>query len=143
MSELRTGVRHTASLEDLRALAGDLWSNLERGAVVWLTGDLGSGKTAFVQALARVAEAEPALSPTFALIHEYLAPEGVLVHVDCYRLRSPEEALDLDLPELTARARITLIEWPERAGVFAPEPDAHVTFAHTDDRACRLVERIA
>ena len=143
MSELRTGVRHTASLEDLRALAEDLWANLEHGAIVWLTGDLGSGKTTFVQALARVAQAEPALSPTFALIHEYLAPEGVLIHVDCYRLRSPEEALDLDLPELTARARITLIEWPERAGVFALEPDAHIAFAHTDDSAYRLMERIA
>ena len=143
MSELRPGVRHTASLRDLEALAGDIWSRLGPGSVVWLTGELGSGKTTFVQAIARVALAEPALSPTFALVHEYLAPEGMLVHVDCYRLRLPEEALDLDLPELSSRARLTLIEWPERAGAFAPKPDAHIAFAHAEDPESRLVERIA
>jgi len=130
------------SLADLQSHAEIVWRELPRGSVVWLTGDLGVGKTAFVTALTRAAGAEGARSPTYALIHEYPTPDGLIVHVDCYRLFSPEEALDLDLLELASGARLTLIEWPERAGGFAPEPDLYLRFSHVDDADIRLLERI-
>jgi len=140
--ESRTGSQQTVSLEDLDAYAVALWRQLSPGAVVWLTGDLGAGKTAFVQALARAAGAEPARSPTFALVHEYPAEEGLLVHVDCYRLRSPEEAIDIDFPQLVRQARVILIEWPERAGSLVPVPDVHIAFAHTDVAGQRKISRV-
>jgi tRNA threonylcarbamoyladenosine biosynthesis protein TsaE len=143
MPELRVGEPVRVSLADLSSHAETVWRELPQGSVVWLTGDLGAGKTAFVTALTRVAGAEVARSPTYALIHEYQAPDGLVAHVDCYRLRSPEEALDLDLLALAAGARLTLIEWPDRAGAFAPVPDLHLRFAHAHDFDCRLLERIA
>lgn len=109
---------------------------------MWLTGDLGSGKTTFVQAVCRAAGAEPARSPTFALVHEYLSPDGPIIHVDCYRLRDPDEAVDLDFPGLLGGARLLMIEWPERAGDLAPPPDAHLHFAHAEQDDVRLVERV-
>jgi tRNA threonylcarbamoyladenosine biosynthesis protein TsaE len=130
------------SLDDLQRLADALWHELPPGAVVWLSGDLGTGKTTFVQALARSAGAAPARSPTFALVHEYDGPGGVLAHVDCYRLREPDEALDLDFPGLQRTARLLLVEWPERAGSLAPPPDAHLRFAHVPNSARRAVERV-
>jgi tRNA threonylcarbamoyladenosine biosynthesis protein TsaE len=66
----------------------------------------------------------------------------VLVHVDCYRLKRAEEALDLDLPALAAQARLTVIEWPERAGPFAPAPDLHLRLEHTARPDRRAVERV-
>ncbi len=131
------------SLEELDALAQQWWRELPRGGVVWLSGELGAGKTTFVQALARAAHAEPARSPSFALVHEYDSPEGALVHVDCYRLRRPEEAMDLDLDAFARRARLVLIEWPERAGAWAPAPSLHLRLGHAADPARRTVERIA
>ncbi len=142
MAEIAVGETLSLRLEELQSLAETFWCQLPPGAVVWLTGDLGTGKTAFVQAMTRVAGSEPARSPTFALIHEYCARDGVLIHVDCYRLRSPGEALDLDLVELTQRARITLIEWPERAGCHAPPPDVHIVFEHSGAPDRRMLERI-
>lgn len=130
------------TLEELEEAAGRWWRALKAGSVVWLSGDLGAGKTALVQALARAAGAEPARSPSFALVHEYPSPEGTLVHVDCYRLRRPEEALDLDLAALAARARVLLIEWPERAGPFAPAPDLHLWLKHVARPDRRLVEQV-
>jgi tRNA threonylcarbamoyladenosine biosynthesis protein TsaE len=129
-------------LSGLRALAANLWNELPPGSVVWLTGDLGTGKTTFVQAVAHAAGAEAARSPTFALVHEYESPHGLVAHADCYRLREPEEALDLDLPGLTHSARLLFIEWPEKAGGHAPRPDAHLAFAHADDPDLRVVERL-
>jgi tRNA threonylcarbamoyladenosine biosynthesis protein TsaE len=129
------------TLPQLEAAAARLWHELPPGAVVWLTGDLGAGKTTFVQAVARAAGAVPATSPTFALVHEYPSPHGTLVHADCYRLRDPDEALDLDFPGLERRARLLLVEWPERAGPHAPRATAHIHLAHGDRPEWRLLAR--
>ena len=131
------------SLEELEREAVRLWRSLPSGAVVWLSGDLGSGKTALVQAIARAASAAPARSPTFALVHEYDSPAGTIAHVDCYRLRTPDEALDLDLAALAARARLTLIEWPERAGTYAPPPHTHLRMGHGGTPSVRSLEVVA
>lgn len=130
------------SLADIDREALDLWRSLPSGAVVWLSGDLGAGKTTLVQAIARAAGATPARSPTFALVHEYASPEGTIAHVDCYRLRRPDEALDLDLAALAARSRLTLIEWPERAGHFAPDPNVHVRLSHAARPELRQLEHV-
>jgi tRNA threonylcarbamoyladenosine biosynthesis protein TsaE len=137
------GAPESVAEEDMRILADRLWRELAPGSVVWLRGDLGTGKTTFAQAMTAAAGAVMARSPSFALVHEYDCPEGVIAHVDCYRLREPTEAIDLDFPGLAHRARLLLVEWPEKAGGFVPEPDAHLVFAHTDDPHRRLVERVA
>ena len=142
MSELRRGRLRSVARSDLAEEARALWGELQPGSVVWLVGDLGTGKTTFVQELARAADAEPARSPTFSLVHEYDCESGVLVHVDCYRLRTPDEALDLDFPDLLRRARLLVIEWPERAGRLAPVPNAHFVFSHCDDPDRRMLERV-
>jgi tRNA threonylcarbamoyladenosine biosynthesis protein TsaE len=64
------------------------------------------------------------------------------VHADCYRLREPGEALDLDFPELERRARLLIVEWPERAGAFAPRPDVHIHFSYGSGRESRMLERV-
>ncbi len=130
------------TLDELNRAAAELWRELAPGSVVWLTGELGAGKTTFVQAVAAAAGAEPARSPSFALVHEYSSPHGLLVHADCYRLREPAEALDLDFDGLVRQARLLFVEWPEKAGEYAPPPDAHVELAHGDDPDQRLLERV-
>lgn len=143
MADFKVGDKHVVPLAELRPLAESIWRESVPGFVVWLSGDLGAGKTSFVQALTRVAGAEHARSPTFALIHEYPAACGLVIHVDCYRLRSPGEAIDLDLTELSEHARMMLIEWPERAGRHAPAPDAHIRFSHCESPDKRSLERVA
>ena len=130
------------TIHELEERAALLWPELEPGGVVWLTGDLGTGKTTFVQALVRAASGGMARSPTFALVHEYDTPHGLLVHADCYRLEDPSEALDLDFPGLQRASRLLLIEWPERACDYAPPPDVHLRFAHRQRPDVRSLERV-
>ncbi len=125
---------------ELGGQASRVWDALAPGSVVWLEGDLGSGKTTFVRYLVQAAGGDRATSPTFALVHEYETPHGLVVHVDCYRLREPDEAIDLDFPDLADRARALLIEWPERAGRHAPRADLLVRFAYGADATRRHVE---
>ncbi|MBI4500771.1 MAG: tRNA (adenosine(37)-N6)-threonylcarbamoyltransferase complex ATPase subunit type 1 TsaE [Gemmatimonadetes bacterium] len=134
--------RRELDLAGLGEEGARLWRELPRGAVVWLSGELGAGKTALVQAVTEAAHAEHARSPTFALVHEYASPEGRIAHVDCYRLRRPEEARDLDLGTLARRSRLMFIEWPERAGSAAPAPDRHLRLAHTTRDDHRVLEDV-
>lgn len=124
----------------LEALAFDLGRCLSPGEVVWLTGDLGAGKTTFARALVRgLGVTEPATSPTYSLVHRYRGPRGPVYHVDCYRLRSPEEAHDLDW-ETLMQGDALVLEWPERAGAWAPPPSRRVRLGHTGDPDERSVE---
>ena len=131
------------SLDDLAAEAAAVWRSARPHAVVWLCGELGTGKTTFAQAVTRAAGARPARSPTYALVHEYTSPEGAIIHVDCYRLRHADEAMDLDLDALARRSRLLLIEWPERAGPWAPPPSRHLKLGYAADPEHRTVEQVA
>lgn len=132
----------TALLDEpaLRALAFELGSGLSPREVVWLEGDLGAGKTTFVQSLVRgLGVSAVATSPTYALVHHYDGRDGPVFHVDCYRLARPEEARDLDWETLQQGAAL-LIEWPERAGSWAPRATRRVALAHTPNPELRRVE---
>lgn len=84
--------------------------------VVRLHGDLGAGKTTWLQGLvAALGSGEAVTSPTFALLHEYRAGRLAVFHWDLYRLGADTDWTLLDLPEhLPAGAALTVIEWPER-----------------------------
>lgn len=124
----------------LGAVAFELGQSLEPGAVVWLTGELGAGKTTFVQSLVRgLGVGTAATSPSYALVHQYRGARGPVYHVDCYRLRHPDEAHDLDW-ETLAQGDALLIEWPERAGPWAPRATRTVALSHTPNPEVRRVE---
>jgi tRNA threonylcarbamoyladenosine biosynthesis protein TsaE len=123
------------SPEETRRLAGDLLPHLPGRAVLALHGDLGSGKTCFVQGLALALGIRRAVtSPTFALIREYRG-RRMLVHIDLYRIRSPDEALDLGMEEYLEADAVVAVEWAERAADLLPEDTIHLSFA-----ACPALE---
>jgi tRNA threonylcarbamoyladenosine biosynthesis protein TsaE len=89
--------------------------------VVALYGELGAGKTCFVQGLVRgLGVVGHATSPTFVLVNEYRGPLPVH-HVDAYRTTSLTELLDLGLLDLMGGDGVTLIEWADRAEPLLPE----------------------
>ncbi len=81
--------------------------------VILLEGDLGSGKTFLVKALCRIWETtDEAVSPTFAILHQYRGPQPVN-HFDLYRIESVYELDNLGWEEFLEMGAITLIEWPQ------------------------------
>src|SRR5439155_702649 len=95
----------------------ELGRSLSPPAVIGLSGELGSGKTTLVQAICRGLGARAlATSPSYALVHHYEARAAPIYHVDCYRLKSPDEARDIGFEDMTRERATVLIEWPERAG---------------------------
>ncbi|HEV3495280.1 MAG TPA: tRNA (adenosine(37)-N6)-threonylcarbamoyltransferase complex ATPase subunit type 1 TsaE [Actinomycetes bacterium] len=101
----------TKSVDDTRALAGEIAALAKPGDLVVLAGDLGTGKTAFAQGFARgLGVDEPVTSPAFILVRTY---EGRLpmVHMDVYRLDQMQELVDLGIAELLDDGGVTLVEW--------------------------------
>ena len=105
------------TLKDTTAFAEAVAPLFAPGGVLLLKGNLGAGKTTFVQALARCyGVTRTVTSPTFTLANEYPIPGGGrLVHCDLYRLASPDGFYDLGLDEALERGDRLAIEWPERA----------------------------
>ena len=140
MGKSSPGVTMLLDEPALRALAFDIGSGLAPREVVWLEGDLGAGKTTFVQSLVRgLGVDEPATSPTYSLVHHYEGRSGPVYHVDCYRLKSPDEAADLDW-EALGEADALLVEWPERGGAWVPPATRRFRLAHVDDPDRRSLE---
>jgi len=104
----------SASQAETEAAGARLGSTLTAGDIVFLYGELGAGKTAFVRGLAAGlgAAAEDVSSPTFTLVQEYRG-RLTLYHVDLYRLH-PEEIDDLGLDELVTPESVVAIEWADR-----------------------------
>ena len=116
-----------------------------RGRIVFaLHGDLGSGKTCFVQGLAAALGIQRAVtSPTFIVINEYKGPRP-LYHIDLYRLNNPDEALAIGFEDYVESDGVTAVEWAERAGDLIPPDAIHVYFEATDGsntRSIRIVRK--
>lgn len=107
---------------------------LPTSALLVLVGDLGAGKTTLVQQLAQALNSPASVSsPTYTLIHEYPSPQGLLVHIDAYRLTSGDTSGEvvtnlehLGLDDYLERARCVLVEWGE--ALLEPYPEAFVVY---------------
>ena len=128
---------------DLVAEGIAVGEHLPPGSLVTFEGDLGAGKTTFIQAIARgLGVRGQATSPTYALVHRYHGRRGPVFHLDCYRLRSPDEAADLDWEGLLAEGDAILVEWPERAGEWMPSPSRRFRLHHLDNPERRGLEAL-
>jgi tRNA threonylcarbamoyladenosine biosynthesis protein TsaE len=131
------------ALHELEAEGEALGRQLRAGELVTFEGDLGTGKTTFIKAVTRgLGVTGQATSPTYALVHRYQGARGPVFHLDCFRLRSPEEAADLDWEGLVAEGDVILIEWPERAGGWIPQPTRRFRLSHQPDPARRGLESL-
>ncbi len=133
MSEFRFTANDEADTERLGAA---LASALRRGDVIALHGQLGAGKTRFVQAMAGALGCEDQWinSPTFVLIQEY---DGRLpvYHIDAYRLKDCDEFLEIGGEEILAGEGVCLIEWAEKVGDVLPGDHVAVSISVTGERS--------
>jgi tRNA threonylcarbamoyladenosine biosynthesis protein TsaE len=136
VSELRS-----TSVETTRAVAAAVASLARPGDLILLAGDLGAGKTTFVQGFARaLGVVEAVTSPTFTLVHSYAGSRLTVHHADLYRLERTSEVFDLALGELLDDHRsVMLVEWGDVvAGLFGHD-HLLVRIQHADGPEARRI----
>lgn len=122
------------SPEQTRLIAAGMAASLRPASIVAVAGELGAGKTQFIQGAAQGLGFDgPVTSPTFTIIHEYPAKQGPIFHVDLYRIASAGETATLGLDEIFAAGRATFIEWPERLGTHLPADALRVRIRFAGD----------
>ncbi|MCB9987980.1 MAG: tRNA (adenosine(37)-N6)-threonylcarbamoyltransferase complex ATPase subunit type 1 TsaE [Rhodospirillales bacterium] len=129
------------SEKDTETFAASLTAALQPGDTLCLHGDLGTGKSVFCRALIRALSHDNDLdvpSPTFTLVQTYDTRRGPVYHFDLYRLEDPEEVYELGWDDALAEG-ITLIEWPEKAGVFLPASARHIHIAQTGPHERKII----
>jgi tRNA threonylcarbamoyladenosine biosynthesis protein TsaE len=104
------------------------------GAVVYLRGELGAGKTTCVRSLLRTLGVTGLVrSPTYTLVETYIVAALTCVHVDLYRLQAQTEVDELGLRDLVEPGCLLLVEWPEKGGAALPPADLDLTLRYAGD----------
>jgi|SRR6185437_6646841 len=109
-------------LEKIESIAQDFLEKYKGRKVFAFSGDLGAGKTTFINALCKdLGVTETVTSPTYSIIQEYSAENNaVIYHIDLYRIKSEREAMDAGIEDCLNSNEICLVEWPERVPEIFP-----------------------
>ena len=126
--------------ERTRAFAEALAERLSAGSVISLVGNLGAGKTVFVQGLARgLGCRHNVCSPTFVLLRVYSGGRLPLYHVDAYRLRDASDLSAAGIEELLAGDGVTAVEWGDRVDAAMPASTLKIEISHSDRDTERII----
>ena len=109
-------------------------SCLKGGEVIYLKGELGTGKTTLVRgALNELGHTGNVKSPTFTIVEPYSIDSHVIYHFDLYRLDDPEELESLGIRDYCDGRSICFFEWPEKGGNLTPNADISLLLSYTEE----------
>lgn len=130
----------TFTLSSIHAAAQQFLEKTKGKKVIAFNGLMGAGKTTFIHALCDVLQVtSPVSSPTFSIINQYGYPGGMLYHLDLYRLKNAEEAVQAGVEDCLYSGSLCFVEWPERALQLFPEDTVRVSIDAIDEFSRRIV----
>ncbi len=130
-----------SSLQELDSAAAQFLELAGEHLVIAFSGEMGAGKTTFIQALCRRLGVQVEInSPTFSLVNEYFTPAGnSIFHFDLYRIETQEELFDMGYEEYFFSGALCFIEWPEKARNLIPDDALWVNIVVGENDA-RLIQ---
>jgi tRNA threonylcarbamoyladenosine biosynthesis protein TsaE len=128
-------------VEAMETLGARLALSCQLGSVIFLSGELGAGKTTLTRGFMRgLGYLGPVKSPTYTLVEHYELRARTIYHFDFYRVHDPEEIEFIGFRDYFGGKAVCLVEWPERAISRLPRPDIRAIIAYSNPgRRVRLV----
>lgn len=132
------------TIKNIDSVAASFWKSLGKFRVFVFHGEMGAGKTTFIHALCSYKKIQDAFSsPTFSLINEYRYlgddnEQKIIYHMDLYRVKSEEEAIQAGIEDCLYSNHICLVEWPEKIPHLLPEDTCHVLIEIIDPETRRI-----
>ncbi len=125
------------TLADIDAAAKEFVGLMDDNTVFAFNGEMGAGKTTFINAVARAlgVEEDPTGSPTFAIVNEYRSDTTaeLIYHFDLYRIENLEQAFDIGIEDYFESGAVCLIEWPDRVEDILPDDTVTVNITVNPD----------
>jgi tRNA threonylcarbamoyladenosine biosynthesis protein TsaE len=111
------------ALPEIQFAAEEFWRKYQSSQIFAFQASMGAGKTTFIRALCEHLKVTDAISsPTFAIINEYASPvAGSIYHMDWYRLKNEEEAIQAGVEDCLLSGKLCFIEWPDKAPGLLPD----------------------
>ena len=132
------------SLDNIQEIATRFWKTAGEAKVIAFHGEMGAGKTTFIHALCEAMGVKGTISsPTFSIINQYTtANSNTIYHMDLYRLKDENEAINAGVEDCLYSGNACLVEWPEKAPGIFPDNTLHVNITMLDTTT-RKIETIA
>lgn len=131
----------TFSLSELEGTVWNLLPHFTHSSVIAFHGEMGAGKTTFISAFCKAMGVENSISsPTFSIINQYKSDGGTAIyHMDWYRLKDEEEAIQAGVEDALYSGYLCLVEWPEKAPGLLPDDTLHVHLQTVNEQTRRLI----
>lgn len=128
-------------LNDLPGVVATVWNRYQNHKVWLFEAGMGAGKTTFIHALCEFLQVKDAISsPTFAIVNEYRSPvAGTIYHMDWYRLKNEEEAIQAGIEDYLLSNCLCLVEWPDKAPGILPDNSLPISLQIVDAQSRRLI----
>ena len=129
------------TLEDIDAAVTKFLSATAGKKVFAFKGEMGAGKTTFIHSLCQAMGVTGSISsPTFSIINQYVVPanNSIIYHMDLYRLKDEQEALNAGVEDCLYSGNICLVEWPEKAPAIFPDDALYITIIPTGSNTRKL-----
>jgi tRNA threonylcarbamoyladenosine biosynthesis protein TsaE len=129
------------SLDNINEAAKTFLTAIGEKKVIALHGQMGAGKTTFVHAICDILKVTDTVSsPTFSIINEYNSAEGkVIYHLDLYRLKDEQEAINAGVEDCFYSRNLCLVEWPEKTPSLFPDDTVHCYLSVSGEKERKLV----
>lgn len=126
-------------LENIDRAADKIYNAINGRNIMTFDGEMGAGKTTFIQALCRRMGVKGVMgSPTFSIINEYEAERGPVYHIDLYRCKDHDEAVRAGVEDCLYSGWTCLVEWPSRAPSLFPDETIRIGITEIDGRTRRI-----
>jgi tRNA threonylcarbamoyladenosine biosynthesis protein TsaE len=128
------------TLSDIKQAAEEVFEFAKDKKVWAIHGEMGAGKTTFIHAICENLGVASAIgSPTYSIINEYKSDQaGEIYHMDWYRLKDEEEALQAGVEDCLFSGNLCFVEWPEKAAALLPDDCLHVSLTVIDEKTRQI-----
>ena len=128
------------NLNEIKAVAEKLLASLNQSTVIAFHGEMGAGKTTFIHSLCELMKVKDNISsPTYSIINQYTTNAGKTIwHLDLYRLRDEEEAINAGVEDCLYGGDICLVEWPEKAPDIFPDNTLQVYISVVENNSRKI-----
>jgi tRNA threonylcarbamoyladenosine biosynthesis protein TsaE len=131
------------SLDEIKTVAERMQQGFNQYKIFCFEGQLGAGKTTLIEEICRILGSSDSLSsPTFSIINEYNSTQGIIYHMDWYRLKNEEEAIQIGVEDYLFSGNYCFIEWHKHAESLIPRPYVLVKIDILEENKRQLIAKV-